>query len=179
MNKETYHHIYQHQLRLSRELNHDLSLLWKMDQHAIQLNRLHSFEEMASNLKSIDLNRYTIFPFDTDKYSSYILFHGSFSQTLSLLSLGLNNENELASTQENSGIIEEFCCYKVSEMIAKYFNSQNIPVTVSKEPTSINMDQLSEFSTELLVSSLSLMHQNNPCGNFYIIFPNSLLGDQS
>ena len=75
MNKDLYHRIYQSQLRLTRELNNDLSLLWPMDQYSIELNRLYPFQEIETNLKTIDLSQYTTFPFDTHQYSSYILFH--------------------------------------------------------------------------------------------------------
>ncbi len=179
MNKEIYHQIYQSQLRLTRELNHDTSILWNMDQHLFQLNRLYAFQDIETNLKSINLSQYTTFPFDTDKYSSYILFHSSFCHTLTLLSLGLNEDEALSGTQKNTGIIGEFCCYKISEMISKYYTSNQRIVTTSKRPTSINIDQLAEFSSELLVSNFSLINRGQSCGNFYIIFPKSLLGENS
>tara|TARA_A100001015_G_C14941658_1_gene692826 strand:- start:95 stop:631 length:537 start_codon:yes stop_codon:yes gene_type:complete len=177
MNKEIYHQIYQSQLKLARELNHDLTILWNMDQYTIQLNRLYSFQDIESNLKTIDLNQYTTFPFDTDKYSSYILYHSSFRHSLSLLSVGLSDDQELQHIQKKSGLIGEFCCYKLSEMISKFYHSENRSVTTSNAPTSINIDQLAEFSSELLVSNFSLLYNNSSRGNFYIIFPYSLGAD--
>tara|TARA_Y100001935_G_C17310924_1_gene516124 strand:+ start:3119 stop:3658 length:540 start_codon:yes stop_codon:yes gene_type:complete len=175
MNKEIYQSIYQHQIRLARQVNQNLSSLINMDHYSLQLNKLNLFQDIQETLQNIDLSLYTTIPFDTEKYSSYILFHRSFSHELSLLSLGLQHEPELKQQTVKQSLIEEFFCYKISEMIAKYFNSENNQVSVSKEPTSINMDHLSEFSSDLLVSSISLMNQNTPCGNFYIIFPYSLL----
>ena len=176
MNKETYQSIYQHQIRLVRQINQNLSSFVNMEHYSLQLNKLNIFQDIKDTMQNIDLSLYTTIPFDTEKYSSYILFHRSFSHELSLLSLGLQDEPELKQQTIKQSLIEEFCCYKVSEMIAKYFNSENNQVAVSKETTNINMDQLSEFSSDLLVSRISLMNQNTPCGNLYIIFPYSLLG---
>ena len=149
-----------------------------MDQYSIELNRLYPFQEIETNLKTIDLSQYTTFPFDTHQYSSYILFHYSFLQTISLLSLGLIDEPDLTTTQNNFGLTGEFCCFKISEIISKFFNLKQGSGVVSNTPANINMDQLAEFSSELLVSNLSIMNNNKSKGNFYIIFPNSILGDQ-
>ena len=173
MNKEQFHHIYQTQIRLTRHLNSTLKHDWSMDKHTIELNRLNSFDQIEDSLSKIDLNLYTIFPFDTADYSSYILFHRAFSHELSLISINLTDED--LSPNDSPSIIEKFCCYKVTEMIADFYKSLNIDVSLSKDSTTINLNQLSDFSSEILVSNISLINGKSTCGNFYIIFPISLI----
>ena len=176
MNKEQFHQIYQAQIRLIRHLNSTLKNEWGMDQHTIELNKLTQFDQLQDSLSSVDLNLYTIFPFDTPDYSSYILFHRSFSHELALIAINLD-DNAVNAT-DNPSIIEQFCCYKLTETIADFYNDLEIPITISKDPTTVNLDQLSDFSSELLVANVSLKNKDEVFGNFYIIFPTSLIGGQ-
>ena len=84
MNKNV-NNIYQIQLKLARHINNTLNSEWGMNQHTIQLNKLNQYKQIEDSLNSIDLNLYTVFPFDTADYSSYILFHRSFSHQLAMI----------------------------------------------------------------------------------------------
>ena len=70
MNKEIYQSIYQHQIRLARQVNQNLSSLINMDHYSLQLNKLNLFQDIQETLQNIDLSLYTTIPFDTEKYSN-------------------------------------------------------------------------------------------------------------
>lgn len=176
MNQEQFHQTYQSQIRLVRHIHSTFQNSWGITSHTLELNRLHQFDQIEDTIKNIDLNLYTIFPFDTSNYSSYILFSRSFSHELSLLSINLNHD-DIRINEASASVLEQFCCYKITEMIANYYKTMDVPITFTKEPTTVNLDQLSEFSSELLVSNISLNKNQTNLGNFYIIFPKSLLGE--
>ena len=175
MDKQVLHKIYQHHVRLARELNDSATQYFGLSGMAIQLNRLNMYDQMEASLKSIDLSQYIVFPFDSNDDSSYVIFHRSFSKALTLHAIGL--DHEIQDTQNNQSLIEEFSCVKVIDLMIQYFQPMGIEIQRSTTPTSINFDQLSDFSSELLVASMSLVKQQEAFGNFYIIFPKHRFGD--
>ena len=175
MDKQVLHKIYQHHVRLARELNESATRYFALKDVSIQLNRLNMYDQMADSLKNIDLSNYFVFPFDSDNDSSYVIFHRSFSRALTLHAIGL--DDEVHNEQNSQSLIEEFSCIKIVELMVQHFQQINIQIDQSNTPTAINFDQLSDFSSELLVASLSLIKQQESLGNFYIIFPKQRFGD--
>lgn len=175
MDKQVLHKIYQHHVRLARELNESATQYFGLNGLTIQLNRLNMYDQMEESLKNIDLSQYIVFPFDSENDSSYVIFHRSFSKALTLHAIGL--DDDIPEGQNSQSLIEEFSCLKIIDLMTQYFQQMSIEIQQSHSPTSINFDQLSDFSSELLVASLSLIKQQESLGNFYIIFPKQRFGD--
>ena len=66
MDKQVLHKIYQHHVRLARELNESATQYFGLNGLTIQLNRLNMYDQMEESLKNIDLSQYIVFPFDSE-----------------------------------------------------------------------------------------------------------------
>ena len=108
MNKEQFHNIYQGQLKLVRFLNTTLKNEWKMDKHTFELNKLNQYEEISTQLQSLDLNLYTVFPFDSLESSSYILYHRTFGHHLSLIPINLDQSSVEIQKNTNTKVNKKF-----------------------------------------------------------------------